>query len=171
MNKEEFFALSYMEIGRITGKRRQRFSEYNAGKPMGERALIKNSEKFGVSPGTLLDWIIEWREFDVFDPDAPYVRKYQETENVNFFVGDDNRFGLSGNPVMSEEVFLGLSVEDMQEMLTMPSNRMNCFLTGTMMDEKTIRMLASIFKITPGTFLDWFMKWKEKNSRVSASAK
>lgn len=161
MDKQEFFEMSNLRMSQITGKGRQRFSEYNAGKPIGEKALFEYSEKFGVSPGTLLDWIIEWRDYDVFDPDATYARAYRETESDDFFVGDDKRLGrFEGDPVMRKEIFLGLSVEEMREMLQISNHRLNSFIKGTRMDEKTIRMLAHIFRLTPGSFLDWFTEWK-----------
>lgn len=170
MKKEDFFEMSYLEMGKVTGKHRQRFSEYNAGKPIGEKALNDYAESFGVSPGTLLDWIIEWRDYDVFDPEATYGRAYREIENADFFAGDDKRLGrFSGNAVMGREVFLGLSFEDMREMLQVSNYRLHRFIAGVMMEEKTIRLLAHIFKITPGTFLDWFTQWKRKQASAGVA--
>lgn len=168
MKKEDFLELTHVQLSEITGRQRQRFSEYNAGKAIGEKTITDYARKFGVSPGTLMDWIIEWRTFDIYDPNATYGRKLKIASDREF--DDDRRFGRDISGLMPKEIFLGLDLSDLCEMLQMQHNRMRGFIGGTSMDEKTIRRSAEVFKITPGTFLDWFIQWKELQRKEARKA-
>ncbi len=76
LTKHEFMRLPTYKLVELTGISPQRWAEYKAGKGLTEMKIREIASKFKIMPGTLLDWMIEWREFDVDDPDAPWtIRK------------------------------------------------------------------------------------------------
>lgn len=61
IDKEKFFAMSNMDLERLTGIPNPRWSEWWKGRWIGEEKLTEIGACFGQTPGTVLDWIIERR--------------------------------------------------------------------------------------------------------------
>ncbi|MBW4635501.1 MAG: hypothetical protein KME30_27525 [Iphinoe sp. HA4291-MV1] len=59
---EEFLTMPAQQLSKMTGVPGARWSEWQRGRGLSERNLVSVSSTLGISPGTLLDWIILRRQ-------------------------------------------------------------------------------------------------------------
>lgn len=165
MKKEEFMRLTGAEMAEITKSPSTRWSEYTAGKPIGEEKIFELTLYFDVSPGTLFDWIIEWRDYDPQDPSAPYKRIGKTfMRNAIYPFDDEHRLGSPENlkrPLISKEKFVNSDFTDLVTLTDIPTYRWKDYKNGIYMTESFMRTLSQLFRITPGTFLDWMIAWRD----------
>ncbi|MBW4636472.1 MAG: hypothetical protein KME30_32740 [Iphinoe sp. HA4291-MV1] len=123
-----------------------RWSDWYHGKSsLSEPTLRKMAQSLNVSPGTVLDWLMEWRKKD------PIPKAKIE------------RYTLASIPYSKWE-FFSLSNRELKDQTGILESRWSEWYSGKIaLSELSARKIGRVLGISPGTAFDWVMEWRERD--------
>ncbi len=144
LTKEEFFQKTQTELSTITDICLTRWSDWYHGRiSLSEPTLRKMAQSFEVSPGTVLDWLIEWRKKD------PIPKQKIE------------RYDPAPCPYSKWE-FFSLSNKELKEQTGISEPRWSEWYSGKIaLSELAARRIGRVLGVSPGMAFDWMMQWRE----------